>query len=357
MTGDARVRPEILERFLDRIFRTLGMTPENSRCCAEDLVLTNLWGIDSHGILRLPIYAERLVDGVITANPRVKTLSRRDAIEIMDGDAGMGFLVAHHAMGRAIELAARRGIGAVSIRNSNHFGAAALYAKQGADAGYLALTMTNVKPNLVVSGASEPVTGNNPLAFGTPTRSGFPLLLDISMSAVAGGKLLDAIEKGERIPFGWATGRDGHPTDDPAVGFDGFLLPFGGHKGFGLSLMIDLLCGVLSGGAFQHQVKSMYASPEEPSGTCHLMIVIDPAVLLGREAFLDRVDVFCRTVKASPKRDAEARILLPGELEHETSIRRRREGIPVPGSLLSKLGKLADRLQCPRLETLQLDAT
>ena len=332
------------------------MTPENSRCCAADLVLTNLWGIDSHGILRVPIYAERLAERVITANPRIRTLSRRDAIELMDGDAGMGFLVAHHAMGRAIDLAEGHGIGAVAVRNSNHFGAAALYAKQGTDAGFLALTMTNVKPNLAVAGATEPVTGNNPLAFGAPTRTGFPLLLDISMSAVAGGKLLEAIEKGERIPIGWATGRDGRPTDDPAVGFDGFLLPFGGHKGFGLSLMIDLLCGVLSGGAFQNQVKSMYGAPEEPSGTCHLMIAIDPAVFLGREAFLDRVDEFCRTIRDSPTRDADERILVPGEPEHVTSIRRQRDGIPVPGSLLTKLDKLADRLECPRLETQPSDA-
>ena len=349
MAGDARVRPGDLERFLDAIFRKLGMTPDNAARCAADLVLTNLWGIDSHGVLRLPVYAERLLGDAVTANPRIRTIAGRDAFEIMDGDAGMGFVVGHHAMGRAIDLASMRGIGAVAVRNSNHFGAAGLYAKQATDAGLVALAMTNVMPNLVVSGGAAPITGNNPLAFGAPTRLGFPLLLDISMSSVAGGKLLLAIEKEEKIPFGWATDRDGRPTDDPSAGFAGFLLPVGGHKGFGLSLMIDLLCGVLSGGAFQHHLKSMYAAPEQPSGTCHLMIAIDPSVYLGREAFLDRMEELYRTIKASPTWDSETRMLIPGELESETVARRRKDGIPLQHSLLEKLDDLADRLDCPRL--------
>ena len=349
MAGEALALAEDLERFLDALFRKLGMTAENAARCAADLVLTNLWGIDSHGVLRLPVYAERLLGNAVTANPQVRTIARLGAFEIMDGDAGMGFVIGHHAMGRAIELASVQGIGAVAVRNSNHFGAAGLYAKQATDAGFVALAMTNVMPNLVVSGGSAPITGNNPLAFGAPTRLGFPLLLDISMSSVAGGKLLLAKEKGEKIPFGWATDRDGRPTDDPSAGFAGFLLPVGGHKGFGLSVMIDVLCGVLSGGAFQHHLKSMYAAPEEPSETCHLMIAIDPSVHLGRELFLDRMDELYGTIKASPTWDSETRMLLPGELENETLARRRKDGIPLPRSLLEKLDALADRLDCSRL--------
>lgn len=355
MSGDARVRPGDLERFLDALFRKLGMTPENAARCTADLVLTNLWGIDSHGVLRLPVYAERLLCQAVTANPQVRTIAARDAFEVMDGDAGMGFVVGHHAMGRAINLASTRGIGAVAVRNSNHFGAAGLCAKQATDAGFVALATTNVMPNLVVSGGSAPITGNNPLAFGAPTRLGFPLLLDISMSSVAGGKLLLAKEKDEKIPFGWATDRDGRPTDDPSTGFAGFLLPIGGHKGFGLSLMIDVLCGVMSGGAFQHHLKSMYAAPEEPSATCHLMVAIDPTVYLERELFLDRMDELYGTIKASPMWDSEARMLIPGELENETLARRRKDGIPLPRSLLEKLDALADRLDCTRLTVVSQD--
>ncbi len=348
--GETRVRHDDLDRFLKRVFGALGMSPENAATCAADLVQTSLWGIDSHGILRVPIYAERLARKAVAANPRIETVAARDAYEVVDGGAGMGFLVGHQAMARAVELAAERGIGAVVVRNSNHYGAAALYVKQAVDLGLAALSMTTARPNLVVPGGSKPIAGNNPLAFGAPTRLGFPLLLDISMSVVAGGKLLMAAEKGERIPHGWATDRYGRPTDDPTVGFEGFLLPIGGHKGFGLSLMVDLLCGVLSGGAFQHGIASMYAEPDKPSGTCHMMIAIDPCVVLERDAFLDRMDSLYATVKASPMWDDAARMLIPGEAEHERMLERLEAGIPVPPRLRAKLDDLADRLRCERLE-------
>jgi LDH2 family malate/lactate/ureidoglycolate dehydrogenase len=208
------------------------------------------------------------------------------------------------------------------------------------------LSMTNVGPNLVVPGGAKPITGNNPMAFGVPTDRGFPLILDISMSSVAGGKLLLAKEKGEKIPFGWATDSEGKPTDDPVEGFAGFLLPLGGHKGFGLSLMVDILCGVLSGGAFQFDLQSMYKKPEDPSSTGHLMLVIDPDAFLGKDAFLARIGAFCETIKASPMWDDTARMLIPGELENEMMNRRLKDGIPLPRSLYDDLVDISKRLDC-----------
>lgn len=148
-------------------------------------------------------------------------------------------------------------------------------------------------------------------------------------------------EMGEKIPFGWATDREGRPTDDPFVGFKGFLLPLGGHKGFGLSLMIDILCGVISGGAFQSNLESMYSDPDGPSGTSHTFIVIDPEAVLGLHAFEARMQEFYATLKASPMWEMDARMLLPGELEHESMIERRRNGIPVPVSLMQEIAGLA----------------
>ena len=271
-------------------------------------------------------------------------LADAGAIRILDGDDGMGFLVGHQAMSQAIEIAERFGIGAVSIRNSNHFGAASLYTWQAVQAGYMAFAMTNVQPNLVVPGGSRPITGNNPIAFGAPTRLGFPFLLDISMSTVAGGKLHLAKEKGESIPLGWATDSKGLPTADPADALEGFLLPLGGHKGFGLSLVVDLLCGVVSGGAFQHHIRSMYTQPDEPSRTGHMMIALNPGIFLDEGAYLDRMDQFYCTINSSPMSDPAARMYLPGEIEHETLKRRRSEGIPLPGTLLEKINEVAEEL-------------
>lgn len=341
MSESITVSAESLHAYCVGLFSRLGLSEAHAELSAENMVLTNLWGIDSHGVLRLPIYVERLKNGAINANPSIQASGGESAFEVLDGDGGLGYVVGHAAVDRAIELAKACGVGAIAVRNSNHFGAAALYAKKATDNGMLALSMTNVGPNLVVPGGSKPITGNNPLAFGAPTRRGFPLLLDISMSAVAGGKLLLAMEKGDSIPEGWATDKQGRPTTDPAEGFDGFLLPLGGHKGFGLSLMIDILCGVMSGGAFQFGINSMYAKPDAPSETGHMMIVINPALTMDHDQFLDGMDAFCDTVKSSPMWDKTQSMYLPGEIEHLSRQERLVHGIPLPTSLYEELQSIA----------------
>ncbi|MDO6729266.1 Ldh family oxidoreductase [Marinovum sp. 2_MG-2023] len=342
MTDDVLIPAEEIETYLGDLLKHLGLSQEDAALCAADLVQTNLWGVDSHGLLRLPIYAQRLITGAVNRRPNMQRLGGRGGFEVWDGDAALGYVAGHRATDRAIELARSNGIGAVAIRNSNHFGAAGLYIKQAVDAGMVAIAMTNVIPNLVVPGGAKPITGNNPLAFGAPSGLDFPMILDISMSAVAGGKLLLAQKKGEKIPLGWATDQEGRPTDDPFVGFKGFLLPLGGHKGFGMSLMVDILCGVISGGAFQFDLKSMYSAPDAPSDTSHTFIVLDPDVFLGRAAFEDRMQSLYATLKASPMWEKDSRMLLPGELEHETMCKRRRDGIPVPRALLNDIRVLAN---------------
>lgn len=351
MNDTKRVNRDVLGEFLFKLFSNLGMTGENARTCADAVVLTNLWGIDSHGVVRLPIYARRLRENVINGKPNVRILADSGALRILDGDEGMGFLVGHEAMRQAMEMAGAHGVGVASVRNSNHFGAAALYAWQAVKDGLMALVMSNVGPNMVAPGGAEPVTGNNPIAFGAPTRLGFPFLLDISMSMVAGGKFLLAQSRDEKIPFGWATDKDGRPTDDPGQALEGFLLPIGGHKGFGLSLVIELLCGVISGGNFQHQVRSMYTSPDSSSGTCHMMLALDPGVLLDDSAYLDRMDMFYRTLKSSPVRP-DSCMYLPGEIEHATMLRRESEGIPVHDELLREINCIARDLGIGALDTI-----
>jgi L-2-hydroxycarboxylate dehydrogenase (NAD+) len=346
MSDTKIIQVEDARTLLVNIFSKLNLSDVDAQAAANDLVLTNLWGVDSHGILRLPIYVKRLLSGAVKSNPQLSSIGGRGGFETMDGDGGLGFVVGHAAMDRAITLASDHGIAAVGVRNSNHFGAAGLYIKQATDAGMIALSMTSVIPNLVVPGGAKPITGNNPIAFGVPTNLGFPLILDISMSSVAGGKLLLAIEKEEKIPLGWATNSLGKPTDDPVEGFAGFLLPLGGHKGFGLSLMVDILCGVLTGGAFQFDIKSMYKNPEDPSDTGHFMMVIDPDAFLGRDAFLQRMSDFGATIKASPMWDDTARMLIPGELEHEMMQRRLKDGLPLPQSLYEDIVEIADKLGC-----------
>jgi LDH2 family malate/lactate/ureidoglycolate dehydrogenase len=329
-----------LQAFAAELLAAAGMPPNDATFSARCLVQTNLWGIDSHGVLRLPIYAQRLRNRAINPTPDMKTLRGGLGLEVLDGDDGMGFVVGRAAMLRAMELAHQFNIGAVGAIRSNHFGAAALYARMAAEQGLIGIAMSNVMPNIVAPGGSQPITGNNPIAIAAPTFGEFPFVLDISLSNVAGGKLLLASKQGEKIPLDWATDREGRPTDDPAAGFAGFLLPLGGHKGLGLSYVVDILCGVITGGAFQRQLKSMYQQASEPSLTGHFMIAIDPLALMSQEELQDRMAQFAHTIHQSHMWDAGREMLLPGELEHRQALARQQTGIPLPASLYEELADL-----------------
>lgn len=342
--SNVNVSADSLEAFVRQVFVNAGCHPSGAAIMAQCLVQTNLWGIDSHGVLRVGKYLDRLRSGSMNGAPRIRTLQTGAALEVLDADNGSGYVAGQAAMARAIELAKEKNIAAVGIINSNHCGATSLYARMALDHDMIGIAMSNVAPNMVMTGGSRPITGNNPIAVAIPTFGEFPFVLDISLSAVAGGKLLVAAKNGEEIPIGWATDKDGRPTTDPKAGFDGFLLPMGGHKGFGLSLLVDILCGVITGGSFQHELKSMYRYPNDPSNTAHLMLVIDPLVFLSKEQLRQRMSDFTKTVKESPMWDKSAEMLLPGELEYRKEQERRREGIPIAPALYEELSAFGKEL-------------
>jgi len=190
---------------------------------------------------------------------------------------------------------------------------------------------------MVAPGGSKPITGNNPIAVAVPTFGEFPFVFDISLSAVSGGKILVAAKNGEQIPLGWATDKEGRPTTDPNIGFKGFLLPMGAHKGFGLSLLVDILCGVITGGSF-----------------AHLMLAINPLFLMSQEQLKDRMAGFFETVKQSPMWDEDNEMLLPGEIEYRKEKERLSGGIPIPEPLYDELVQLGKDLDLDR--TLSMEA-
>jgi LDH2 family malate/lactate/ureidoglycolate dehydrogenase len=337
---ETRVEAGLLRRFVAGLFEDTGCRGRDAEDIAQCLVQSNLWGIDSHGVIRVPEYLARFRSGAMNALPQVSTLQSSPGFDVLDADNGAGYLAGRAAMTRAIELAGDRTIAAAGVINSNHCGATALYARMAADRGMIGIAMTNVAPNMVMPGARQPITGNNPLAIAIPTFAEFPFVLDISLSAVAGGKLLVAAKKGEPIPLGWATDKEGRPTTNAQAGFEGYLLPMGGHKGYGLSLAIDILCGLITGGSFQNQVKSMYRFPADPSRTAHLMMVINPLALMSREQLQERMHEFFSTVKNTPVADDGTEILLPGELEYRSERQRSRDGIPLPAAVYEQLARI-----------------
>jgi len=339
--GDViNVSVKSLAELVTGIFRGAGCSKADATDIAQCLVQTNLWGIDSHGVLRVPEYVDRFRSGAMNPTPAIHTLKAGSGLEVLDADSGSGFVAARAAMSRAIELAEEGNIAAVSIINSNHCGATSLYARMALESDMIGIAMSNVAPNMVMAGSTSAVTGNNPVAVAVPSFGEFPFVLDISMSAVAGGKLLMAAKEGKEIPLTWATDKQGRPTSDPQAGFEGFLLPMGGHKGFGLALLVDVLCGVITGGSFQHHLKSMYVSPSDPSRTAHLMLVINPRVFMTKEELKSRMGEFFETVKRSPTREDHAEMLLPGELEYRQEQERRLTGIPLPATLYDELVEL-----------------
>ncbi len=339
------IKPEALEAYLAVLFEKAGMNKGDALFSAECMVKTNLWGVDSHGVLRMPIYLQRVLAKVINPEPQITPVTEMDGpMALLDGDAGMGYVVGKAGMELAIEKAKKFGIGMVLARNSNHYGAAALYARQAVDAGMIGIATTNVIPNIGMKGNAKPSTGNNPIAMAAPLEGDFPFVLDISLSAVAGGKLLLAQKKGEKIPKDWAVTKEGKETDDPFAGFAGFLLPVGLHKGFGLSLFVDLITGVLSGGPYLHGLKSMYKHADDPSLTSHLFIVINPEVFLSKEAYMEKVTDWAAMVHATEMVDPDSKQVIPGEIEYMKEQDRRAHGIPVPSELIKDLAAYSEQL-------------
>ena len=341
MANTYLIQGEDLIAFGKELFKKAGMSEADADFHANALVQTNYWGIDSHGVIRIPAYFKRMINRAVNVKPDIKTVRGEGCLEVLDADAAAGFIGAKAGMERAIKNAKKTGIAACGVINSNHFGAGALYARMAAEKGMIGIAMTNVKPLIVAPGASQPVTGNNPIAFAIPTYGDFPFVLDMSLSVVAGGKLTLAIKKKEKIPMDWATDKEGRPTDDPQKAFDGYLLPMGGHKGLGLSYVVDILSGVITGGVFSKEMKSMYANPEEPSLTGHFFIAIDISRIITEEAMKERMAIFKDNLKSTPMWQEGAEMLLPGEIEYRKEKERKEQGIPVPITTYEELMELA----------------
>jgi LDH2 family malate/lactate/ureidoglycolate dehydrogenase len=331
------VDPEKLQTFLVGLFGKTGLEKVDAAYIAQTLVQTNLWGIDSHGVIRAPIYFKRLISRVINPKPNITQIRGSEGFKVLDGDNGHGFIVGRSTMNNAIDLARTYNVGAVGAIRSNHFGAAGIYARMAADQGMIGISMSNMAPLMAIPGASRPIVGNNPISVAVPTGGSFPIVWDIALSTITVGKLLLANNKGEKIPLDWATDNEGHPTDDPAKALSGFLLPMGGHKGFGLALVIDMLCGVVTGGSFLHELKSMVSFPDQPSSTSHLMMAINLTSIISQDELKTRMSSFCKIIKETPMADRTNEVLLPGEIEYRIYLKRKDMGIPLPQKLYLEL--------------------
>jgi LDH2 family malate/lactate/ureidoglycolate dehydrogenase len=312
--GEQRHAPEDLRSFGSRVLETLGVPSADAALVADSLVQADLWGHGSHGMLRLPWYAARLRSGAMTAIADPATLVDTGPLLLLDGRDGVGQVLTERARVLAVERARQHGIGAIAVRNSNHFGTAMWFTRRAARDGVVAVLTTNASPAMAPWGGRQKVLGTNPWSIAAPAPDGRVVAVDIANTAVARGKIYLARNRGEQIPDSWALSADGAPTTDPAAGVLGVVLPMAGHKGYAITFLMDVLSGALTGSGVGSEVHGPY-EPEARSRAGHLFLAIDPSALGDRAEYEARVQQLIDEVKGVPLAQGFDEVFYPGEVE------------------------------------------
>jgi LDH2 family malate/lactate/ureidoglycolate dehydrogenase len=317
-----------------------GISTDDATQIAHILVTADLFGIHTHGVQRIAQYLDRVRIGGVNAHPIIRVEAPMPAIRLVDGDNGIGALVGRRALHEALDAGASTGVGAAFVKASNHFGPVMPYLYEAASRGFAAIIASNASTTIAPWGGKATKVGNNPLGWGVPT-AGDPILLDVALSVVARAKIRAAAAAGTKIPTTWATDSAGVPTDDPQAALAGYLQPIAGHKGYGLSVMVDLFAGVLSGAAYLDRVSSWSANPEDPQDLGHFFIVIDTKALGSVSELRSRTEDFRERLLATPPADPAAPVRLPGQSELENLRRQQRDGVDIESADIEKLRELS----------------
>lgn len=331
------VRAEEARRFTTDLIAHNGVPRADAEIMANCLVRADLRGVDTHGIVRLPGYLDRLRRGLINPSPALQPRDITPAVAQLDGENGFGFIIATRAMAKAMDLARNIGIGMVSVKRSTHFGMAATYLLQAVEQGFIAMVFTNASRAMPPWGGREALLGTSPFAVGAPGGKKGPFILDMAPSVAARGKIRKALRAGQPIPIDYALDGEGKPTTDPAKALEGVVLPMGGPKGSGLSMLMDIMGGVISGAGFAGGVSDQYKDYTRPQNVGHFFLAIKPDLFLPESEYRDRMDTLCDTVRNAPKAEGFSEILMPGEPEARNEIKRLRDGIPYPSADLEPL--------------------
>lgn len=346
------VQAEDLLTFVKNVFVNLNISPADAAIAADVLVNANLRGIDSHGVAHLRLYVRDLLRGSIdpTAKPIFEQIS--PTFGVVDGRNGFGPPIASFAMDYCLEIARKSGIACVAVRNGNHFGTAGYYAMRALKEDMIGIAMTNSFPLVAPTFGAQAAIGTNPIAIAVPTEKEPPFVLDMATSVRPLGEMIISKWRGERMPEGIAISSTGESITDPAEIIEsvraqrnGALLPLGSiaelgsYKGYGLSIFVDILCGVLSGSAFGVAVG---ASPTGPANVGHWFMALDIEGFQPKSQFKKRMDIMLREVKSSKKLPGQERIFVAGESAFETEVSRSINGIPIDPNLLQLLKEIGE---------------
>ena len=348
-TGMSLINHEKLTRFVSRSFEKLGVPAGDAEIAANVLVASDLRGVDTHGVIRFnphAWYVKWLRDGVMTAKPNIRVIKENASTALLDADNGMGFVAGHRAMELAIKKARESGVGIITVRNSRHYGMSAYYSMLALPHDMIGIAMTNASRQVVPTFGREARFGTNPISFAIPAQHEQAFVLDMATTTAAAGKLELAIRLGKPVPTGWALNEKAEPTTDPKVAQQARrLLPLGGsresgsHKGYGLGILVEILCGVLTG------TLTALNPNQEPRG--HFFGAIDPSAFRPAAEFKADMDRLIRELKSTPPVEGESRVYVAGEIEFDTAEERSERGIPLHSSVLNGLRDVAAQLGVP----------
>ncbi|UVI32973.1 ureidoglycolate dehydrogenase [Paenibacillus spongiae] len=334
--GESIVDYETLTDLCIKKFMQLNVPADHARISAEVLVHANLRGVDSHGIMRMEHYINKITQGGIKPNPHITFQETGPVTALVDGDDGLGHVVAYKAMEEAIRLAQEKGVGMVGAVNSSHCGALSYFVQMAAEHNLIGIVMSNTDKAVVPFGGKAKFFGTNPMAFGFPARRNPSIILDMATSTVAFGKVFDYRLRNEPIPPNWGVDREGRSVTDPHQVES--MLHFGGAKGFGLAMVVDIFSSILLGAAFGPHVSLMYGGDlSQPRKLGQYFCVVNPSFFTDLEGFLDQIDQMIDDIHAAPPAEGYTRVMVPGEPETRQEAKRREHGIPIPGECFAYL--------------------
>lgn len=349
-----RVSASRIREQLEAVFGAWGMSPAHAATTAEMMVETDLRGVDSHGISMLPTYDREFRAGRLNTRPRWKTVRDMPSIARIDADRSLGHPVSAHAMSLAVDKCLTTGVAVVAVFNSHHFGAAGCYAKIAVDRGVIGMVTSATRGvTLVPTFAAEPVMGTNPLAFAAPARKNAPFQLDMATTTVAAGKVKVHKLNHKPVPSGWVVDGDGRPVTDETKAFqhvferpDGGITPLGGgrdlggHKGYGLAVLVHILGGTLAGASFS-PLRKRTQRDSDPHNIGHFFMAIDPRAFRDEGDFERDLDDVIDVLHGARRVDPDQPVMVAGDPERLTRAERLEQGVPIPDDLMTQLGDVA----------------
>lgn len=329
------VQAEEVKQLVINKFVTAGLSHEESEKIATILIHADLRGVSSHGVLRTEHYMTRLLKGGINKKAKIKVNKTGPVTAVVDGDNGFGHVIADKAMQEAIQLAKESGVGMVTAMNSSHCGALSYYVEMAAKENLIGVAMTHTDKIVVPFGGRDAFLGTNPIAYGVPAKTHKPFILDMATSTVALGKILQHKEEGKEIPKGWGVDANGNPVTDPNK--VEALAPFGGPKGYGLSLVVDIFSGLLAGAAFGPHINKMYGDMDKYRHLGHYFCVINPSYFTDADQFLESMDQMMDELHSSRPAEGNEKVLIPGEIEQIKEEVNRKDGITIASTVYNYL--------------------